>query len=711
VAAIILATVAPTPAVTNPTLATDKPDYRPDETVHITGSGYDAGAAYAVPVMRPDGTMVRGDASGLPGWDTVSADGAGNLAYDYVLDGIFGLYEARVYASPWSGNWSETPLATVTFTDGANLDQCANDELGTPPCAWQNGNLNGNNSAYAEGDVVPFRLRVEDLDTNLASHTIHLNYDFTQAGHKAYDFLATYDATESVDICDPGGGGKPSPLCPALPAPDTEPFPSDPLVVDGLAVSGAEAAFAASGPTHTRLLTIWGGAITSITPGAGPFHAGDFEDGNSTADFLVTFTSTSDAVILAWGGHIASSAYWNVVAPGGTPDGAGQISGAPWHMRTLSLDGSGQSNEDRSIQPSALIPGASITVVKNTVPDGNQAFVFTPSAGANGGNGFILDDDGPNGTPIPNSRTFPVEPGPHTVTESLNVVGFDLTDIICVDPTGNSAGVVATGVATFNVAPGENVTCTFHNVQEGAPVPGRIIVTKLSDEPNTGQGFPFISSFDGDIANGADFSLEIGQSFDSGPLVSGRYGVNEVVPDGWSLVSAACDDNSPIDAIELGVGETVTCTFTNELVPTPPPPPPPPPSDYDTYDDDPGHAAFDFDTPFDNAGSGATHNPSADVAGTNLTNDAQVSPVADQPGADQLGAGQTGGSGSYDYAGGGGLTDPDGTPGSAVAPEHHSKLPRTGSETDGVLRLGVLFLAAGALVRLTGRSNRDGVSA
>ncbi len=73
-------------------------------------------------------------------------------------------------------------------------------------CEWQNGNLNGNNSAYAEGDVVPFRLAIEGLAAGL--HTIHINYDFTAGGHEAYDFLATYNATESVDLCAAGGGGR-----------------------------------------------------------------------------------------------------------------------------------------------------------------------------------------------------------------------------------------------------------------------------------------------------------------------------------------------------------------------------------------------------------------------------------------------------------------------------------------------------------------------
>ncbi len=31
------------------------------------------------------------------------------------------------------------------------------------------------------------------------------------------------------------------------------------------------------------------------------------------------------------------------------------VSGAPWHMRTLKLDGAGNKNQDRSIQPSAIV--------------------------------------------------------------------------------------------------------------------------------------------------------------------------------------------------------------------------------------------------------------------------------------------------------------------------------------------------------------------
>jgi hypothetical protein len=228
-------------------------------------------------------------------------------------------------------------IGRVAAASSVNLDQWA-----TLDHAWQNGNLNGNNTRYPEGGVVPFRLAVEGLSKG--SHTIRVQYDFTAGGHKAYDFLAAYNGWVSPPMCGSGGGAVSS-MCPSLPAPHYGSFPSDGFKTDGLTVRGAEAYSGVS-----RRITIWGGAITSIS---GPTHAGP-TGGNSTAEFTVHFTSTGSAVLLAWGGHLAQSRYWEV-SIGGPRDGAGTVSGSPWHMRTLQLDGSGNRNQDRSIQPSAIV--------------------------------------------------------------------------------------------------------------------------------------------------------------------------------------------------------------------------------------------------------------------------------------------------------------------------------------------------------------------
>jgi hypothetical protein len=42
------------------------------------------------------------------------------------------------------------------------------------------------------------------------------------------------------------------------------------------------------------------------------------------------------------------------------------------------------------------------------------------------------------------------------------------------------------------------------------------------------------------------------------------YSVSEALPSGWSQVSAACGDGSPVSNIDLAPGETVTCTFVNQ---------------------------------------------------------------------------------------------------------------------------------------------------
>jgi hypothetical protein len=227
---------------------------------------------------------------------------------------------------------SEARAATTV-----NLDQWA-----TIAPAWQNGNLNGNNTRYPEGGIVPFRLAIEGLKAG--SHTIRIQYDFTAGGHKAYDFLARYSGWVSPTSCGSGGGGVSS-MCPSLPGATSKAFPSDSFSTDKLSVSEAEVYSGVS-----RQLTIWGGSIGSIS---GPTHAGSTA-GNSTAEFVVQFSSSGPSVLLAWGGHLAQSAFWNLAA-GGTRDGAGEVSGAPWHMRTLQLDGSGNKNQDRSIQPSAIV--------------------------------------------------------------------------------------------------------------------------------------------------------------------------------------------------------------------------------------------------------------------------------------------------------------------------------------------------------------------
>ena len=157
----------------------------------------------------------------------------------------------KEYADVASSDTSHATLIASTIFEDAlvvDLDQCANGSpIPVPTCDWQNGNLNGGNSTYAEGESVPYRYEVKGLPASSGSHTFRIKYDFSKAGIKAFDFLTKYNVTQtSADPCS-GSSGVPL-LCPGLPTepPQCFPFPSDPfaapLLRRRIAALGAEVA-------------------------------------------------------------------------------------------------------------------------------------------------------------------------------------------------------------------------------------------------------------------------------------------------------------------------------------------------------------------------------------------------------------------------------------------------------------------------------------
>jgi hypothetical protein len=190
-------------------------------------------------------------------------------------------------------------------------------------------------------------------------------------------------------------------------------------VADGLSVTTAQV-YSGS----PRKLTLWGGTITSIS---GPVHSGSAA-GNSTADFTVRFQSTGSAVLMAWGGHLAQSAFWNV-ASGGERDGAGEVSGAPWHMRTLQLDGSGNKNQDRSIQPSAIVgelPPFALAPPTPTPAPGATAGPPAPGPGATAGPPDVAGPTSPSGSRVtpPPTTTDPAERASPSEPDAAVVAAF-----------------------------------------------------------------------------------------------------------------------------------------------------------------------------------------------------------------------------------------------------------------------------------------------
>ncbi|NTU82844.1 MAG: hypothetical protein HGA45_26340 [Chloroflexales bacterium] len=180
-----------------------------------------------------------------------------------------------------------------------------------------------------------------------------------------------------------------------------------------------------------------------------------------------------------------------------------------------------------------------IIIEKQTLPNGSTAsFTFSGEIDTtlqDGGTDFKV-----------------VSAGEYTVSEE-SLDGWDLTAIECDD--SDSTGSLASRAATFVVGVGETVKCTFTNTQRGS-----IVVVKNTVGGNG--SFDFTStSLSPDSFTLTTQNNTAQQSFTN--LVPGTFDVAETEQEGWDLTSATCDDNSPIDNINVAPGETVTCTFTN----------------------------------------------------------------------------------------------------------------------------------------------------
>ncbi len=243
-----------------------------------------------------------------------------------------------------------SPITANAAPSAASLDQCADGTtlpLPATACSgstdWVNGDLNEAKSIYREGDSVPFRMLLSGL-SGPGSHSLIFQWDTTKSGKHAYDYLTTYNRTVSgADPCA-GVSGCGSPATFPIP-PDTH----DPKAQ----VAGDLTCFnctitTVSAPTLPEL-----GTCSAYDADAHYALCGNYRGDSSTA-IKLTFTTSVDSPVIAWGGHIASELIW------GEGQGAGAIPGSPYHMRLISLDGTG-GNQDRSLKASAVLQPPTIT--------------------------------------------------------------------------------------------------------------------------------------------------------------------------------------------------------------------------------------------------------------------------------------------------------------------------------------------------------------
>jgi hypothetical protein len=193
----------------------------------------------------------------------------------------------------------------------------------------------------------------------------------------------------------------------------------------------------------------------------------------------------------------------------------------------------------------ATLPTGTVIIKKETDPDGDTATFDFFGADEE----FTLADG--------QSKEFvDLAAGTHQFSEFLPE-GWGLDRIAC-DDADSGAGDPELDPTTLTVALArdETVTCTFFN-RLTPPDTGTIILRKTTEPLDDETVFGFESE---DLG---PFDVTAGGFTKFTDQVPGIFSISEVTADGWTLASASCDDGSPVEAIDLQAGETVSCTFHN----------------------------------------------------------------------------------------------------------------------------------------------------
>jgi T1SS-143 domain-containing protein len=262
-------------------------------------------------------------------------------------------------AKPTSGNVS---VNLDQWADGSVL-QGDFDGTGQSQEVFVNGNLNAQKAHYNEGDAIPYRAVLDNMQTGV-TYGLVIQWDTVDSGAYALDYLTGYnfsfDGTKhpgEPDVDPLQGVNGISSGASTLAAILADPqlllgFGSQFGVTDGIDAGGGL-------PSGAQSITIFG-AVTNATVSLTSYNAD-----KTKASVTITFTYTgssadnADTVVVAWGGHIASSLDWADDA-GETVETASDISGSPYHMRVQSLvvDGvvTSVGNQDRSLSADAVLP-------------------------------------------------------------------------------------------------------------------------------------------------------------------------------------------------------------------------------------------------------------------------------------------------------------------------------------------------------------------
>jgi len=329
------------------------------------------------------------------------------------------------------------PSATIDLYSQCSNDQGTGYTTGDLGCRWVNGNLQSNNSLYSEGEATVQRLAIDGLVTG--THTVTISYGTTKGGKHAYDFLTdplfSEDWITAADFCDPPITNLAS--CSTLTANPSPPIPADPNA-NGFDTAAGDQHF------YIRNGTIDVVGVPTLASGS---YAGDSEttvqltftvDTATCADAVTKQDTTTCEVLITWGAHIASQVDW------GIGEGASSISGSPYHVAVVELDGTSIGQRDNQMQTGAIAtPTPTPTPMPTDTPTPTPTPTDTPTA---------TPTDTPTATP---TSTFTPTPTNTSTATPTNTATPTPTNTATPTPTDT-----ATPTETFTPTPTETFTPT-----------------------------------------------------------------------------------------------------------------------------------------------------------------------------------------------------------------------------------------------------------
>lgn len=310
--------------------------------------------------------------------------------------------------------------------ESAALDQCTNGQvspLSPQPCVgsntagvsvaisginsgnaasyknWVNGNANGSKAHWRESEFISYRTILSGLSAG--PHTMVFSYDTVHSGLHALDYLGSYDQTEMTSssttsegipstIIHANNNSPCSDLVSAGQMPQTQCGTQyDPSTHAQTSVASPAATVA----TPAENLGSGAGGETGCGTAPGSFSGSqtpgtiDFFGPVSTSSLTLSASNTSDNVpsgtgqctttvtvawkttsaldanhsmVIAWGGHISCQCNW------GLGNSSAFISGSPYHMSLLSLDGASTGSQDRALATSSIFFTPSVTTTAGT---------------------------------------------------------------------------------------------------------------------------------------------------------------------------------------------------------------------------------------------------------------------------------------------------------------------------------------------------------